>query len=242
MLLNLTAQVTSVRDLAPQIKEIVFQCVEPKDFFFLPGQYVLVDVQDQKIPPVKRAYSLASDPAQKNSFALCVKLVEGGRGSAYLFNLKVNAEVKFLGPAGHFILHNADNSPLLFLGTGTGLAPLKSMLHILASQNTVRPIRLYFGVRYRADIFYRAELENFKKVLPNFSYVLGISRPQADDPPQSDFFERSGRLTEILKTDGIANPAEIESYVCGAKAVTESLCEVLKELGVKEEKIYFEKF
>ena len=104
-----------------------FDLLEPKEIIFKPGQYVMLKVPSVR-GPVSRLYSISSSNTIKNSFELIIGIIPGGLASNYLFSLKENIEAIFQGPAGLFGLKENDR-PKIFLVTGTGIAPVRSMIN-----------------------------------------------------------------------------------------------------------------
>ena len=82
----------------------------------------------------------------------------GGPGSTYLFNLKEGDKTHFKGPAGNFYLRDDPNRELLFIGSGTGIAPIRSMLLANAERPDARPATLFWGLRGQRDLYYQEEL------------------------------------------------------------------------------------
>src|SRR3972149_8574318 len=103
-----------------------FDLLEPKEIIFKPGQYVMLKVPSDK-GPLSRLYSIASSNTIKDSFELIIGIIPGGLASNYLFSLKENTEIIFQGPAGVFSIKENDRGKI-FLITGTGIAPIRSMI------------------------------------------------------------------------------------------------------------------
>src|SRR5690606_4467645 len=81
-------------------------------------------------------------------------------------------------PLGRFVYKHDDTRPAYFYSTGTGLAPLLSMIqNALLEKNTDRELKLYQGVRYQHDLFLDKELQELGKRYPNFKYYFYVSRP-----------------------------------------------------------------
>jgi Flavodoxin reductases (ferredoxin-NADPH reductases) family 1 len=131
MLILYQTQLIKKTNLASNVYLFEFSLIEPKEINFFAGQYLILSVPSAE-KTVFRLYSIASSPWQKNSFELVVELVEGGIGSSYLKNLKIDDKVLFKGPAGMFTLKKTDKNKIFF-ATGTGIAPIRSM--IMESQN-----------------------------------------------------------------------------------------------------------
>lgn len=245
---QITATLVKRKDLAPDIFELTFSMQEPTEISFRPGQFISVKVPSQKTDSetVFRVYSLASSPRQKSLFQLCVKLFRGqtddgtefiGQGSGYLHSLKEGDTVEFFGPSG-IMPFEADNlDDLILAGTGTGIAPLKSIAEYLTDQKSLRKIRLYFGVRYTNDFFYEQEFTKLGKKNPNFQFINACSRPE------KGFAGVCGRLPNVIAgeyKDGI--PENTTAYVCGGTASCNGIRDQLIKLGMPEEKIHVEGF
>ena len=60
-------KITALRDLTSEVRELVVETVEPAEFKFKAGQFVMLHVpQDPK--PALRAYSIASDERTTRGF------------------------------------------------------------------------------------------------------------------------------------------------------------------------------
>ncbi len=99
-------------------------------FGFVPGQWLSVKTTTPEGEEMTRAYSIASPPSENGRVAFCLNRVQDGFMSNYLCSLDEGAKIAFQGPFGDFILR----PPLrdtVFIATGTGIAPFRSMLHWL---------------------------------------------------------------------------------------------------------------
>ncbi|USN54613.1 MAG: ferredoxin [Candidatus Peribacteria bacterium] len=118
-----SAQLVSKTMLNEHILELRFAT---QDFTYTPGQYISLFMDDKK-GSFSRAYSIAD--ADATGFTLTVKLTASGRGSSFLRNLSLQdkREASYLGPHGFFKLASTTKKQL-YIGTGTGLAPLYAMI------------------------------------------------------------------------------------------------------------------
>jgi len=133
-----------------------FDLIEPKEIIFKPGQYVMLKVPSIN-GPVSRLYSIASPNNIKNSFELIVEIVPGGLASNYLFSLKENSEVTFQGPAGMFGLKK-NKRDKIFMVTGTGIAPVRSMVisnfkFLISKEIPNSKLQIYWGMKNYKDIY-----------------------------------------------------------------------------------------
>ena len=151
------ATVVSHNVPATTFHDIVFRTDE--EVKFEPGQYLTCKVADDRL----NSYSIAGK-LPDNQFGFIVDSKPGGPGSKYFEGLKPGDQMPFLGPFGKFVLYPDDGSEhLIFLGTGTGVAPLKCMIEAALRERQMSvPMTLYFGLRYAEDIHwdgYFKELE-----------------------------------------------------------------------------------
>ena len=147
-------------------------------FGFVPGQWLSVKANTPDGEEMTRAYSIASPPSENGHFAFCLNRVQDGFMSNYLCTLDEGAKIAFQGPFGDFILR----PPLrdtVFIATGTGIAPFRSMLHWLLAENDRhqgRQFWLLFGARREQDIYYRDEFEKLTAKHTNFHFLPTLSR------------------------------------------------------------------
>jgi ferredoxin-NADP reductase len=197
---------------------------------FLAGQSVRVEQElDGKLLPL--VYSIASSPGNDNCFELCVKPGRKGSPADHLCSAPVGSQVRISRPQGAFILQQPQ-SATLFLAAGTGIAPIRSMIHWLVRTDERRPICLIFGARDKESLFFQAEFLGLAKRLPNFRYVPVLSRPH---PGWSG---GCGYVQHHL--DGISRGAAC-AYLCGPPSMVESASRSLGELGWPENMIHFER-
>ena len=188
----------------PEVDIFKFAPKEGEVFDFKPGQYATLglDIGDKF---VARAYSIASSPYTRDALEFYINVIDQGEFTPSLFALQEGDEAYYMGPKGIFTLKKSDAEHLLFIATGTGLAPYMSMLrtmHIDQCRGTPhgRTITLVHGVRYSDDLGYREELAELAADASfDLVYLPLVSRP-GDDPNWSAKLGR-GRITELFQED-----------------------------------------
>src|SRR5271169_4433067 len=154
-----TARMTRSIFLSPQTKHLKFAVEGLDEFSFTPGQFVSVKQFKADGKEHTRAYSLASAPRADATFDLCLNRVESGFLSNWLCDLPEGATVQFHGPHGLFTLREP-RADAVFIATGTGIAPIRGMVHWLfetPERNRDHEYWLVFGTRYEYSIYYRDE-------------------------------------------------------------------------------------
>lgn len=222
--------------LTPTVRTFRLRFPNGKGFPFVPGQFCMVDVPADDGRVKKKAYSIASPPHESEYLDLCIKLVEGGFATTWFWTLKEGDTVNLGGPYGNFVLPNPINEDLVFVATGTGLAPFRSMLHTLyrEGQDFDREIWLIFGVRYEDEVLYDDEWQAHVKTQPKFHYIPTISRPENWDG-------EVGYVQEKLKKY-ITSLTNTRIYVCGLVPMIEAVEKTAIEMGCDLKQIHFEKY
>ena len=218
------ATVQQIRHLTSEIRELTLEMIEPSALTFQAGQAIAVAVPDSRAPsPLLRYFSLASPPRLSKHLVLLLNSQDRGKGSSFLLEQARGAEVQISGPYGSFLLHHEPDKELLFVGTGTGVAPLWSMMTSLLENSCSQPIQLLWGLRSEADQYYLQELEAWAAQHENFSYVLTLSKPSAS------WRGKQGRVTDVLQE--LSGVDHLSAYVCGNRAMVKEVSELLKAKG-----------
>ena len=226
------ATLVESREIAPQIRQFVFEVPEVQEFYFIPGQFVsLTEILGDK--KITRAYSIASPPGG-NRFEICLNLVEDGLFSPRLFGLKPGDTIETSPPLGYFILRDPTRDAL-FVATGTGITPFRSIAQAYLHQGDAHPMTLVFGVRYERNILYRAEFEQLEREHPNFRFIPTLSRPDAS------WTGRTGHVQQQV-LEAIGDRRDLDVYICGLKLMVDDVRAKLKALGFDRKQIIYEKY
>lgn len=226
-------------DLTYDMKQFRLELLEPETMDFIPGQYVqlLAPVYPGSAEEVYRAYSIASDPADKNIIDLIIRLVPNGICTTYCFNyLKVGDSVKINGPYGDFKLSETD-APIIFIAGGSGTAPVRCMLHHMKNTASNRKATYYFGANLVKDLCLIDEMKQFEAQLNDFQFVPVIASPEDNE----NWDGEKGLVTEAVRRN-LKNAPQCEAYLCGSPGMIDASIKTLLELGMNEEKIFYDKF
>jgi CDP-4-dehydro-6-deoxyglucose reductase len=233
-------RLASARMIAPAVRHLVFERTDGRSFDFAPGQWVNL-VMPLAEGEIKRSYSIASAPSGAPWFELAVTRVQGGPGSAFLHALEVGATLRAIGPHGLFTRAAADPSPALFVATGTGVAPFRSMLNAATVAGAAPHVWILFGARFEEDILYRDEFEALASDDARFRYAVTLSRPGPSwsglrGYVQLHVAERLAGLTE-------AAGAPPHVYICGLDRMVSTVKDLCRtELGVDRKRVHIERY
>ena len=163
--------ITKIEELAGDVRHFEIEFPKNKWIDFKAGQFILVHKpEEDKVIP--KPYSIASPPYQKGKMDLCIKKVEGGLVSTWFFTLKEGDSLDVSGPFGHFVVKEGD---AVFAATGTGIAPLRSMIKDMLQSGFQNNAWLLFGNRYETDVLYKDEFEALAEQHKNFHFIPIIS-------------------------------------------------------------------
>lgn len=206
-----------------------------EDLNLIPGQFVSLKVSEDGL---RRSYSVAGIK-NKTNIDLIVDVSPMGLGSKYILSLSLGSVVEVLGPLGRFTIDDAvleDENTLMFVGTGTGMVPLKMMIDdLLFVKDYKQRVVLVWGMRHENELYWQKELRGLSEKFENFTYHLTISKPT------KEWAGMQGRVGDVLSSfDEIWSG--VRAYLCGNPEMIEETKEFLIDKGVDSEKIKFERF
>jgi ferredoxin-NADP reductase len=216
-----TARLERVLEHGPTTRSLFLRLATPLQF--LPGQFIscLLPVGATVLT---RPYSIASDPESPEVLELVIDLVPGGPGSHHLFSLTPGAAVRYTGPWGTFTLDEAPSTETVFLADGTGIAPIRPMLH-RALATAVRPVTLLYARPEGAPMLFAAEL----------------SAPRPGYTPHT--LPSSALLAETERRYLAADTERgRQFYVCGVGGIVHTLRDRLRAGGYLRHAVRYEKW
>jgi len=229
------ARIDSIDRLADDVVRVQLRLPPRSPFRFLAGQYVVVSSPEG----VKRSYSIASAAASPEKIELQIRRVIGGVFSAYWFEqARPNDLLRFNGPIGTFFLRPIAGRDLILLATGTGIAPLLSMLAQIAQLregDAPRSVTLYWGGRHREDHYIDPAPR-----LAGMRYVPVLSRGDAE------WNGARGHVQDVLVNDvahGLTPTlAQAAVYACGSEAMIHGARRLLADNGLPDRHFHFDAF
>lgn len=228
---TLPCRIDQLERLASDVVKVTLRLPPTANWRHLAGQYIDV------IGPngVRRSYSLANDAGQL--LELHIREVPDGIMSAYWFaQAKANDLLRLQGPQGTFFLRDVAGKDLVFLATGTGIAPVRAMLQQLvgaASENRDEPPRsvtVYWGGRHPEDLY----LDDLP-LPPGAILVKVLSRVH------QDWQGRRGYVQQALLDDR-RNFSDCVVYACGSDAMIQDARAALLAQGLPEKSFFADAF
>lgn len=213
-------RIQSIERLTDDVLQVTLRLPPASELIFLPGQYV------DLIGPagIRRSYSLANMASVDKQLTLHIREVPDGAMSRYWFQQAAqNDLLRLHGPLGTFFLRHIANQHLVFLATGTGIAPVKAMLEALdtlESQDRPASVRVYWGGRRPSDIYWQPRTVG----IPH-RFIPVLSR--ADD----QWDGARGHVQDSLLKDGF-DPTQTVVYACGSDTMIHSARQALASAGL----------
>ena len=206
------------------------------NFQFEAGQYVDFILSDG----MRRSYSIANAPSAAGVMDLefHVRHLPGGVFTDKLFGgMKLREKFQFEGPLGSFLLRDS-SKPALFLASGTGYAPIRSiLLKELANGNT-RKMVLYWGGRSRKDLYLFEEAQDLARRYANFTFVPVLSEPLAQD----EWTGATGFVHRAVMQD-LKDLSAWQVYACGVPAMVDAArLDFVEQCGLPEHEMYADAF
>lgn len=248
--MELNSRIAQKIDLSPElfILRVVPNGWELPDF--KPGQFAVLglpgtakrtefsDPEEKLKNPdkmIKRAYSIASSSENKEYIEFYVALVRSGGLTPRLFALNPGDKV-FLGPkfTGMFTLDMVkENSNIIMLSTGTGLAPYMSMLRTILKQSMENHFVVVHGARHSWDLGYRSELMTLRSICTKLTYIPAISRPKDE---QLEWTGEIGYIQNIWERKKELLPFEVTPdnthiLLCGNPSMIDEMVTILIDEG-----------
>ncbi len=231
------AEVEEIEALTHDMKRLVLKLVDPPEMNFLPGQYAELFIPETE-PEEHRAYSMANTTTSDERAEFIIKVYPGGKFSGLLDGeLEVGQRMKMKVPFGVFTLREKSEGDMVFIGGGSGMAPILSILRHMAEKGIERKATYYYGARTSKDLIYLDEMKELEERLSGFRFVPALSEPEDGEEWEGE----TGLITEVverLEEDLSAS----EAYLAGPPPMIDAALPVLMKKGVEEESIYFDKF
>ena len=217
-------------DLTPSVFQLE---VQPEQrFSFKGGQFISVVIPGagKNGRNLRRAYSIASWP-EKDGIELCIKRVEGGPGTQYLYSLKPGDSFEAYAPYGDFVYKTPPEKKVMFIATGTGLAPFRSMVFSKDYKSAPpQSAMAVFGITTDEEVLYQKEMSAVT------DWVCCLSR---NENPNWEGVQ--GRVTQYLNQLPEQHSWDnTEYYLCGNGAMITEVKQLLVSKGVDKKSIFQE--
>ena len=178
---------------------------------FFAGQYIDILTKDGQ----SRSFSLANAPHDDEFLQLHVRNILGGAFTQHIFTqLKERDILRFKGPLGTFFLREDSSKPIVFVASGTGFAPIKSIIDHALHAGIKRPMHFYWGGRKLADLYMLDKAQAWESQDIQFTPVLSEALP-------TDHWKGRRGFIHQAVLDDYSDLSGYQVYTCGAPVVVE---------------------
>lgn len=222
----------------PDVK--TFRFVDPEGgslpFTYLPGQFLTLTVEPGG-KPIKRSYTIASSPTQRDYLEITVKREEKGVVSRFLHDgLKPNDLIDVSAPAGNLTFTGEDDDCIVLIAAGVGVTPIMSVTRYLTDRCWEGDIYVLFVCRTAEDIIFKDEFEERARKYPSMKLYISLSR--AND----GWTGPTGRLSGESISAFVPDIAQRRVHICGPNTMMNATKEILIDLGLSKDQIKTEAF
>jgi CDP-4-dehydro-6-deoxyglucose reductase len=233
---SLPCRIERMDRLADDVMAVFLRLPAVEEFNYRPGQYLDVMLSGGR----RRSFSIASAPRDGGLIELHVRRASQSGFTGQLFDsMHSGTLLRIEGPLGQFWFRAESPRPPLFVGGGTGYAPLRAMLRQLEAAGDRRPVTLYWGARVVPDLYEDAWLAGLEQQRAGFSYRPVLSSPAAVDAVP--WTGRRGLVHEAVLAD-LPNLEGFDVYASGPPAMIEAIREAFPRHGLPREQLFFDSF
>lgn len=227
---TIPCRIDTLERMADDVVRVVLRTPPKSALFFLAGQYIDVIGKEG----VRRSYSIANTVREDAKLELHIRQVPDGVMSQYWFSeAQTNDLLRLEGPLGTFCLRDTRTTNLVFMATGTGIAPIKAMLEALAGDPKPlgnKRIYIYWGGRTEADLYWHPEFPSL-----DLAYRPTLSRAN----PQ--WSGARGYVQQTVLAENL-DMADTSVYACGSEAMIQTAREVLTQAGLPLKQFHSDAF
>lgn len=227
-------RIARVAPLTGDIVELKLRLDRP--ISFVPGQYAELSVEAIQ---GARSYSFADarNCESTDEVSFHIRRVPGGVFTGWLFaGDRLGAPVKVQGPQGGFRLRDGD-APIICIGGGSGLAPLKCILEHARRAGCTRPVTLLYGARTQADLYCLSEID---EISGQWGAAFRFLPVLSSEPNDSDWRGARGLVADYASQ--APDLADSQAYLCGPPPMVDAAEALLSQLGVATENIFADRF
>jgi CDP-4-dehydro-6-deoxyglucose reductase len=209
---TLPCRVQKMERLADDVMVLHLKLPANERLQFLAGQYIEFLLRDGS----RRSFSMGNAPQDDELIELHVRHVAGGQFTDHVFGkMKERDILRFEGPLGTFFLREDSAKPIVFVASGTGFAPIKSIIQHALRKGVTRPMTLYWGGRRPKDLYMNALAETWAG--PGFRYVPVVS----DALPADHWTGRTGFVHRAVMED-FPDLSGHQVYACGVPVMVDA--------------------
>lgn len=220
--------------LAHDVMRLQLKLPKTERLLFLAGQYLDIILKNGH----RRAFSIANAPHEDEFIELHIRHTIGGEFTDYVFDsMGDKALLRIEAPQGTFFLREDSERPWIFVGGGTGFAPLKGMIeHSLAKEES-RPMHLFWGVRALRDLYLPELPKTWADKHENLSYT-----PVLSDPDEADKWQGETGWVHEAVVKAFPDLSAYDIYIGGPPVMVDACRDAFLAAGASMEHMFSDSF
>jgi CDP-4-dehydro-6-deoxyglucose reductase len=239
--LKMPVRVISLEKVGTDVMVLKVQIPSTQNFRFQAGQYIDFLLKDGE----RRSYSMANAPSEiKDQLVFHIRWMSGGLFTSQLFEqIKEKDLLRIEGPLGDFYLRE-EKAPLIFLASGTGFAPIRSILKSIQDNNDSNRynIDFYWGARTKSDLYAHDEVQKIVQDLNKQGHRVNYT-PVLSEPSSTCLWSgRTGLVHQAVLNDH-TDLSLYHVYACGAPVMVNAAHQnFVQQAQLKEDHFFSDSF
>jgi CDP-4-dehydro-6-deoxyglucose reductase, E3 len=227
---TLPCRVQKIERLAEDVMVLHLRLPANERLQFLAGQYIDFLLKDGS----RRSFSMGNAPHDDELIQLHVRHVAGGQFTDHVFGkMKERDILRLEGPFGTFFLRDDSAKPIVFVASGTGFAPIRSIIESARRKGVTRPMTLYWGGRRPKDLYMDALARQWP-----LEYLPVLSDALAEDR----WTGRTGFVHRAVMED-FPDLSAHQVYACGVPVMVEAARrDFTQQCGLPEDEFFADSF
>ena len=212
---------------------------QPLTFTYEPGQFATLTLTlPEQSKPVKRSYTIASSPTQRDYLELTIKREDQGLVSRFMHDTVVlNDQLTVKVPNGRFYFNGRNTDSVVLVSGGVGITPMMSAARYLTDKCWPGEIYFLFCARTSHDFIFEQELTYMQARHKNLHVLVSMTRAEG-----TSWMGPQGRFNARLIGDFVPDIISKKIHICGPQPMMDGVISMLAELGVPESLIETEAF
>jgi CDP-4-dehydro-6-deoxyglucose reductase len=235
------AKLNNIVNETSTTKRFFFEVPELEVLNFTPGQFISFEFPIHEKPSKRvRHFSIANYPNGTNLFEVVIVKKEGGAGTEWLWKQDIGVEIPFTGPSGIMVMDDNKMKNHIFICTGTGIGPFRSMILDIFHKNIpTGDLIMVFGTRDMQSVLYLNDMLYLEEKLPQMKYLPILSRESING--QQGYVHKV--YTEVVNDyfkqmeEDKYNDLDCMFYICGWKDMVKEARANLIAMGFDKKQI-----
>ncbi|MCU0416642.1 MAG: FAD-binding oxidoreductase [Cytophagaceae bacterium] len=209
----------------------------PKPLVYKAGQFLTIEVEINE-KKERRSYSFSSCPSIDPYPSITIKKINNGKVSTFLTeNVQAGDTIQTHPIAGVFTLEKSKKNNALFIGGGSGITPLMSMIKEALRSKKYTSVFLFYSNRNETTEIFLEALNKLKESNTSFTIERFYSQ-SATNPKRLN----TSTFLQTVENLGLNLLDSFDFFLCGPDGLIEEVESALALLKIPKDSIFKEVF